>query len=155
MAERAFHEHPVADASFLVGGGAMFASAFVYWVTRGPGSGLRGHEMVDAVIALGRHVPALSAGRLTILWYLVPALGTASWIACGLTGARSRVSRVIAASALVVGVAITLAFVRAVGLSRLGWGPKLAFGGAIVIGLAAWWPVGRGSSGGPGTDPSP
>jgi hypothetical protein len=155
VAERAFHEHPAADASYLVGGAALFASAFLYWVKRGPGSGLRGHEMIDAVVALGRHVPALSAGRLTILWYLVPALGTASWVACGLTGARSRTSRVIAAVALVVCVAIVLAFTRAVGLGRLGGGPKLAVAGALVLALAAWWPVRGIASGGRGSDPSP
>jgi hypothetical protein len=153
VAERAFHETPVADACYLVGGGALFASAFVYWVTRGPGSGLRGHDMIDAVVALGRHVPALSTGRLTILWYLVPALGTASWIACGLTGSRSRVARLVAGIALVVCVIVGGAFVRAVGFSRLGWGPRLAVVGAIVLVAAAWWP--RPVSGGRGSDPSP
>ena len=65
----------IADGCFLVGGAALVASAFLHWIARGAGSGLRGHALVDALIALGKHVPALSAGRLTILWYLVPASG--------------------------------------------------------------------------------
>jgi hypothetical protein len=140
VAERAFHETPAADACFLVGGGVLFASTFLQWVARGPGSGLRGHALVDAIVALGRHVPALSSGRLTILWYLVPALGTASWIACGLGGSRSRASRVIAGAALVVTLVVAAAFVHLVGISRLGWGPKVAVAGAVALGLAAWWP---------------
>jgi hypothetical protein len=140
VAERAFHETPAADACFLVGGGVLFASAFLRWVASGPGSGLRGHALVDAIVALGRHVPALSSGRLTILWYLVPALGTASWVACGLGGARSRASRVIAGAALVVTVVVAAAFVHLVSMSRLGWGPKVAVGGAVALCLAAWWP---------------
>jgi hypothetical protein len=153
VAERAFHEHPVADCSYLVGGGGLFASAFLYWVTRGPGSGLRGHALVDAVVALGRDVPALSSGRLTILWYLVPALGAASWIACGLTGAQSRLSRVVAGLALATTVLVVVAFVQLAGFSRLGWGPKVAVIGAVALGLAAWWPL--SPSGGRGSAPSP
>jgi hypothetical protein len=135
----------------------LFASAFLQWVARGPGSGLRGHALVDAIVALGRHVPALSSGRLTILWYLVPALGTASWIACGLGGARNRASRFIASAALVVTVVVAAAFVQLVGLSRLGWGPKVAVAGAVALCLAAWWPRRNepGVSGGLGSGPSP
>ena len=130
----------------------LFASAFLQWVASGPGSGLRGHALVDAIIALGRHVPALSSGRLTILWYLVPALGTATWIACGLGGSRSRASRIIAGAALVVTVLVAAAFIHLVGLSRLGWGPKIAVAGAVVLCLAAWWPISarRGSGPSPG-----
>lgn len=153
MAERGFHESPVADGCYLAGGGALFASAFLYWVNRGPGSGLRGHALVDAVVALGREVPLLSTGRLTILWYLVPALGTASWIACGLGGARSRASRIIAGAAIVVTLAVAGAFLRSLSFSRLGWGPKIAVIGAIALGLAAWWP--RRISAALGSDPSP
>jgi hypothetical protein len=140
VAERAFHETPVADGCALAGGGAMFASAFLYWVASGPGSGLRGHALVDAAVALGRDVPALSSGRLTILWYLVPALGTASWITCGLSGARSLASRAVAGAALLVTLVVGVAFDRLVGWERLGWGPKLAVAGAVVLVLAAWWP---------------
>jgi hypothetical protein len=140
VAERAFHETPIADAGYLAGGGALFVSAFLYWVASGPGSGLRGHRLVDAVVALGRHVPALSTGRLTILWYLVPALGAASWIACGLGGARHRAARIIAGTALVVTLLVAAAFVHLVGLSDLGWGPKVAVLGAVALCLATWWP---------------
>jgi hypothetical protein len=154
VAERAFHETPVADTAYLVGGAALFGSAFLQWVARGTGSGLRGHDLVDAVIALGREVPLLSAGRLTILWYLVPALGTASWIACGLTGARSRASRVVAGAGLAVAVLVAAAFVRALSWSRLGWGPTVAVLGGLALCLAAWWPgrvsVERGSGPSPG-----
>ena len=134
MAEPAFHETPVADGCYLAGGAALFGSAFLYWVSSGAGSGLRGHDLVDAVVAIGRHVPAFSSGRLTILWYLVPALGTASWIACGLSGAHSRASRIVATAAAVVTLLVVFAFERFVGLSRLGWGPRLALGGAIALG---------------------
>ena len=140
MAEPAFRETPVADGCYLAGGAALFVSAFLYWVSSGAGSGLRGHELVDAVVAIGRHVPAFSAGRLTLLWYLVPALGTASWITCGLSGARSRASRIVATISAVVTVLVVFAFERFVGLSRLGWGPKLALAGAIALCAAAWWP---------------
>jgi len=143
VAEHAFHETPVADAGYLAGGAALFASAFLAWVSRGPGSGLRGHALIDAVVALGRHVPAVSAGRLTILWYLVPALGAASWMTAGLSGARSRASRVVATAAVVVTVLVVGAFVQLIGLDRIGWGPKVAFVGAVVVGLAAWLPFRR------------
>ena len=96
MAERSLARSrriaPLADGAFLAGGVALLASAFVRWVASGTGSGLRGHALVDALVALGRDVPGLSINRLTILWYLVPAFGTASWIAWGLGGRRSRVS---------------------------------------------------------------
>ena len=145
VAERAFHETPAADAAYLVGGGALFASAFLQWVARGTGSGLRGHDLVDAVVALGREVPLLSTGRLTILWYLVPALGTASWIACGLTGARSRASRIVAGRGDRGGGARRPRRSSASsGSSRLGWGPKVAVLGALALcarGLVAAPPV--------------
>jgi hypothetical protein len=151
--EQESRKTPVADAGYLAGGGALFASAFLYWVARGPGSGLRGHALVDAVVALGRDVPALSTGRLTILWYLVPGLGAASWIACGFAGARSRAARIIAGVALAVTVVVGIAFARLVGVARLGWGPKLAVAGAVALCLAAWWPVRVND--GLGTGPSP
>lgn len=136
MAERA----PVADVAFLAGGAALLASVFMRWVSRGTGSGLRGHALVDAIVALGRDVPGLSIGRLTILWYLVPAFGAASWIAWGLSGPRSRPSRALAAAALIVSLLTVGAFVGLVGLDRLGWGPKVALAGAITLFLAAWLP---------------
>lgn len=136
----AWRAAPIADGVYLAGGAALLASAFIQWVARGEGSGLRGHALVDAVIALGRHVPALSVGRLTILWYLVPALGAASWIVCGLTGPRSRASRSVAGAAFVMSAFAFTAFVRLVGFGRLGWGPKVALIGAVALCLAAWFP---------------
>jgi hypothetical protein len=143
VAERSRHAAPIGsigNVGYLAGGAVLFASAFVNWVARGTGSGLRGHALVDAVVALGRDVPALSNGRLTVLWYLVPASGAASWIACGLRGHDSRVSRALAGGALVVTLLVAAAFVRLVGVARLGWGPKLAVAGAAVLCLAAWLP---------------
>jgi hypothetical protein len=128
----------VAELAYVAGGGALLASAFVRWVARGAGSGLRGHALVDAVVALGGTMPGLSIARLTVLWYLVPALGAAGWITCGLTGPRSRESRVVATVALVTTAVIAGVFVHVVGVARLGWGPKLAFGGAVVLAAAAW-----------------
>jgi hypothetical protein len=131
---------PVADGCYLAGGAALLASTFLRWVASGSGSGLRGHALVDALVALDRDVPALSTGRLTILWYLIPALGAASWIVCGLGGPRSRASRALACSALAMTVLTVGVFVRVVGLGRLGWGPKVAVAGAAALCLAAWLP---------------
>ena len=122
---------------YLAGGAALLASAFLHWVARGAGSGLRGHALVDAVVALDRNVPVVSIGRLTILWYLVPAVGSASWIVCGLTGPGSRLSRVLAGAAFVITLLTFAAFVRFVGIGRLGWGPKVAMAGAVGLCLAA------------------
>src|SRR5436853_7905729 len=94
----------LADGCYLAGGGALVASAFLHWIARGAGSGLRGHKLVDALIALGGHVPALSAGRLTVVWYLVPALGAVSWITFGVVGARTRSTRIVAVGALRVAI---------------------------------------------------
>jgi hypothetical protein len=141
VAERSRHGAPIGNLGYLAGGVALFASAFLNWVARGTGSGLRGHALVDTVVALGRDVPALSNGRLTVLWYLVPAFGAVSWIACGLGGHDSRTSRVLAGAALVTTVVTVGAFVRLVGFSRLGWGPKVAFAGALALCLSAWLPA--------------
>ncbi|MDQ1508908.1 MAG: hypothetical protein QOG50_752, partial [Actinomycetota bacterium] len=46
-----------ADALVMIGGAALVASAFAHWVSRGYGSGLRGHALIDALISIGRHVP--------------------------------------------------------------------------------------------------
>jgi hypothetical protein len=140
VAEPAGRAAPIGNLGYLAGGATLFASAFLNWVARGTGSGLRGHALVDAVIALGNDVPALSIGRLTILWYLVPAFGAASWVVCGLGGPDSRLSRALAGAALVMTVATAGAFVRLVGFSRLGWGPKVAVAGAAALCLSAWLP---------------
>jgi hypothetical protein len=130
----------LADACYLAGGAALVASAFLHWIARGAGSGLRGHALVDALVALGKHVPALSAGRLTVLWYLVPALGAVSWIVYGLVGARSRTARIVAALATVTVVVAAGAFRNLAGTSRLGWGPKVALVGGVMLSVGAWAP---------------
>ena len=130
----------IADGCYLAGGALLVASAFLRWIARGAGSGLRGHALVDALVALGRHVPALSAGRLTILWYLVPALGAASWITFGVAGARSRGSKIVAIAALIGVCAAAGAFRQLAGTARLGWGPKVALVGGIAMFAGAWAP---------------
>jgi hypothetical protein len=142
VADKSWRAAPVAEAVYLAGGAALLGSAFIQWVARGEGSGLRGHALVDAVVALGRHVTALSIGRLTVLWYLVPALGAVSWIVCGLTGPRSTAARGLSGAALVMSVLVLVAFVRLVGVDRLGWGPKVALAGAVALCLASWLPGG-------------
>jgi len=127
-----------ADALVMVGGVALVASAFVHWVSRGSGSGLRGHELVDALVSVGRHVPGLSARRLTILWYLVPALGAASWVATGLRGAGSRAARIVAILAAVFALASFGAFGRLAGFSHLGIGAWLAVMGAGALVAGSW-----------------
>ena len=127
-----------ADALVVGGGAALVASAFAHWVSRGSGSGLRGHALVDAIIAVGRHFPGMSSARLTVLWYLVPAAGAASWIATGLRGAGSRAARVIAVVAVIVAVASIGAIGWVVGYSDLGPGAWLALAGASALVLASW-----------------
>jgi hypothetical protein len=131
----------ILDVCALAGAAALVASAFLHWIARGAGSGLRGHALVDALAALGHTVPALSAGRLTILWYLVPALGAASWVAFGLFGPRSRVTRAIAAAAVVVVLLTIGAFVHLAGQARLGWGPKVALIGCALLFAGTWIPA--------------
>jgi hypothetical protein len=141
MGEGARRRAIVADACALLGGAALVASAFLHWIARGSGSGLRGHALVDALVALGRSVPALSAGRLTVLWYLVPALGAASWVAFGVFGPRSRVARGVAVAAVVVVLLTTAAFVHLAGRARLGLGPKTALVGAALLFAGTWFPA--------------
>jgi hypothetical protein len=140
MGEGARRRALVADGCYLVGGALLVASAFLHWIARGAGSGLRGHALVDAIVALGKHVPALSSGRLTIVWYLVPALGAASWIGFGLFGARGRATRIIGAAALVTVLVAFGAFRHLVGTARLGWGPKVALLGGVMLAVGAWVP---------------
>jgi hypothetical protein len=140
MAERPRRHEVVADALLALGGAALFGSAFVRWVARGTGSSLRGHALIDALVALGRHDAALSSGRLSVLWYLVPALGAASCVAGGVAGVRHVSTRVLAGAALAAAVIVFAAFVRLVGYDRLAWGPKLALAGALAVVAAAWLP---------------
>jgi hypothetical protein len=128
----------VADGFVIAGGAALVGSAFAHWVSSGDGSGLRGHALVDALIAVGRHFPGLSAARLTILWYFVPALGALSWIATGLQGAGSRAARVVAAGAIVATAASVIAFGWLVGFAHLGIGAWLAGIGAVALVGGSW-----------------
>ncbi len=128
----------LADVLVLVGGAALVASAFSHWVSSGYGSGLRGHSLIDALISVGRHFPGLSAVRLTILWYLVPALGAASWIATGWRGVGSRTTRIVAVSAAAAAVASFGAFGWLVGFGHLGIGAWLAVVGAAAVVSGSW-----------------
>jgi hypothetical protein len=130
----------IADACYLGGGALLVGSAFLHWIARGAGSGLRGHALVDAIVALGKHVPALSAARLTVVWYLVPALGAVSWIVFGVVGARSRGARVAALAGLVTALLAAGAFRQLAGTARLGWGPKVALLGGVMLAIGAWVP---------------
>ncbi len=139
MGEGARRRRLLADACYLAGGAALVASAFVHWIARGAGSNLRGHALVDALVGLGRRVPALSAGRLTVIWYLVPALGAVSWIVYGVWG-RARAAQVVATAALVVTAVAAIAFRDLAGTARLGWGPKVALAGGVLLVAGAWAP---------------
>ena len=130
----------LADVCYLVGGVLLVGSAFLHWIARGAGSGLRGHALVDALVALGKHVPALSAGRITVVWYLVPALGAVSWIVFGVAGARSRGARIVALVGLVTALVAGAAFRQLAGTARLGWGPKIALAGGVMLAIGAWVP---------------
>jgi hypothetical protein len=130
----------LADGCYLVGGGALLASTFLHWVARGPGSAARGHKLVDEIVALGKHLPALSAGRLTVVWYLVPAFGAIGWIVLGLQGAHSRAARIVAILAVAMATLAFIAFEQLVGLDRLGWGPWVALLGAGLMCAASWLP---------------
>jgi hypothetical protein len=139
MGEGSRRRAVVADGCYLAGGAARVASAFLHWIARGTGSELRGHALVDALVALGKHVPALSAGRLTIVWYLVPALGAVSWIVFGVAG-RGRAAQLVALVALVVVLVAAAAFRHLAGTARLGWGPKVAVAGGVMLVAGAWGP---------------
>ncbi len=128
----------LSDAAVTFGGGALILSAFVHWIGEGDGSGLRGHALIDAIVAIGRHFPGLSAARLTVLWYLVPASGAASWIAIGLRGAGSRWTRVAAGVAACSALLSTAAFGWMVGYSHLASGAWLALGGSAALVAGSW-----------------
>ena len=140
MGEGARRRAVLADVCYLGGGALLVGSAFLHWIARGAGSGLRGHALVDAIVALGKHVPALSAGRLTVVWYLVPALGAVSWIVFGVAGARSRSARIAALAALVIALIAAGAFRQLAGTARLGWGPKIALLGGVMLAMGACVP---------------
>jgi hypothetical protein len=141
---------PLADGVYLVGGAAVFASAFVHWVTHGPGSASTGHQLIDEIVALGKHVPALSSARLTVLWYLLPALGALGWLVVGLLGAHSWWARGVASATLLMALAVFIAFEQLVTLHHLGWGPWLALGGAALMCAASWLTLAMRQNDGPG-----
>ncbi|GIU88391.1 MAG: hypothetical protein KatS3mg009_2906 [Acidimicrobiia bacterium] len=138
----------LSELACIGGGGALLASAFVHWLRRGPGHTLRGHELVDAVVALGGTLPGLTAARLTVLWYLVPLTGALAWVACGLWGAGSRVTRGLAVVAAVVTTLVVGAFVWTVGTGALGPGPYVAAAGAAAV-LGGSWASARMAAPGP------
>lgn len=130
-----------AEILLLAGGAGLVASAFLHWVRRGPGRTLRGHDLVDALVGLGNHVPGLSAARLTVLWYLVPALGAGVWVAVGLAGPGHRATRAVAlAAALGAGLAVA-AFARLAGVGDLGPGAGLAAASALTLAAARRHPA--------------
>jgi hypothetical protein len=120
----------------------------VHWLRRGPGHTLRGHELVDTVIALDRTLPGLTAARLTVLWYLVPLTGALAWVACGLWGAGSRATRGLAVVAAALTGLVVGAFVRTAGAGALGPGPYLAAVGAVAV-LGGSWASARMARAGP------
>jgi hypothetical protein len=139
-----------ADVLVIGGGGGLVLSAFMHWVSSGYGSGLRGHALIDAVVAAGRHFPGLSSARLTVLWYFVPALGAASWIAVGRRGAGSTATRTVAVLAAVAALLSALAIIRLVGFDHLGNGAWLALIGAVALLVGSWVVAPSGA----GSDPS-
>ena len=130
----------VSDVLVIGGGALLIGSAFMHWVSSGYGSGLRGHALIDAVVAVGRNFPGLSVARLTVLWYLVPAFGAACWIAAGLRGAASTATRVVAVGAAIAAVLSVVAIVRLVGFDHLGVGAWIALIGAGAVVVGAWLP---------------
>jgi hypothetical protein len=131
------------DALALVGGAALVVSAFLPWVRRGPGHSLRGHDLIDAIVGLGRSVPALTSARLTVVWYLIPALGAASWITVGLLGAHGRATRAVALGAAAVVALALAAFVLLAGAADLGIGAGAALAGALALAAGAFGTRGR------------
>jgi hypothetical protein len=123
-----------ADAAVLAGGALLVVCAFLPWVRRGPGHSLHGHDLVDAVVALGNTVPGLSSMRLTIVWYLVPALGALTWVVFGIFGRRMHVLTIVAVLACVVGALAFVAFGRGVGFGDLALGAYFALVGALLCG---------------------
>jgi hypothetical protein len=126
----------------VVGGAALLVSVFLPWVRRGPGNSLRGHDLIDTLVALGNELPGASTARLTVLWYVVPALGAASWISIGLTGPTSRPTRAVALVAAGCVALVVLAFGRLAGFGDLGAGPWAVTFGAVAL-VAAAFAIGR------------
>lgn len=122
-----------AEWVWLAGGVALLASAFLHWVRRGPGNSLRGHDLVDTMVAFGNDIPGLSSARLTVLWYLVPASGAVAWVVFGVAGVPSRVARIVAVAAAIVTAATVAVFARLTGVNDLGLGAVVALAGAVAL----------------------
>jgi hypothetical protein len=127
------HRVRLAELLCGAGGGALLASAFLHWVRRGAGSRLRGHDLVDTLITVGRDVPGATTSSLLVLWYLVPAMGALTWITLGLAGVDSRATRAVACAAAVVVAATLYVFARLAGAGDLGLGALLALLGAAAV----------------------
>ena len=112
--------------------------AFAHWVSRGDGSGLRGHALIDALIAVGRHLPGLSTARLPSSGISYRRRGALSWIATGLHGAGDRTTRIVAAVSVVSVAASLVAFGFLVGFAHLGIGSWLAVAGAAALVIGSW-----------------
>ena len=123
----------VADGIAAAGGAALLASAFLHWVGRGPGHSLRGHDLIDTIVALGDTLPGLSAARLTVLWYFVPASGAVTWIVVALRGASSGAMLATALATGAITLAAVVAFARLTGVGSLGPGAWLASAGAALV----------------------
>ena len=126
-----------ADGIAVAGGAALLASAFLHWVRRGPGHSLRGHDLIDTVVALGDTLPGISTARLTVLWYLVPASGAVTWIVVALRGASSGAMLAIALATGAITLATVVAFARLTSIGSLGPGAWLAGAGAAIVLSAA------------------
>jgi hypothetical protein len=137
---RAVNRSPsrLTDGATLAGGALLVLSSALHWVRRGPGATLRGHDLIDALVAIGRHVPALSSTRLAILWYLVPAMGALAWVVVGFASERRAVVRAHAIATAVIVAGVVLAFTRLTRWSRLGPGVPVALAGAALVLVAAF-----------------
>lgn len=120
------------DLAALVGGAALLVSPMLQWVRRGPGNTLSGREMIDAIVPLGETLPGMSAARLAVLWYLVPASGAALWIAVGLDALR-RSTAIVGA---LIAILAFVGFARLAGLGDLAVGPWLALAGGVTATVA-------------------
>lgn len=117
------------DRVALLAGFALLVSPFLPWVRRGPGNTLSGREMMDTVVALGNSLPGLSAARLAVAWYLVPAGGAVVWIAVGL----GRLRRTALIGAAAVGFVAVGGFARLAGVTALGPGAAVALAAAVAL----------------------
>jgi hypothetical protein len=124
-----------ADGALLLAGAALLASAFLPWVRHGPGHTLHGHALVDTVVALGNTVAGLSAARLTVLWYVIPATGALIWVSVGALGPGSVATRVVAVVGVVAAFFAFVAFGHALGFGSLGSGAFVALGSGAFVAL--------------------